>query len=181
MNKLFVFLCVVVLVISIAPPALAIQYSVIDLGILGGDTGYACDFNDSGQVVGYSRSGSLPNNRAFFWENGVMSDLGVLERCNESLAKGINNLGQAVGHSKFPAEAFLWENGVMAGLGTLGGNHSDANSINDTTKVVGSADLANGETRAFIWENNVMSDLGTLEGSSSRAMDINNSGQIAWD
>ncbi|OGO41486.1 MAG: hypothetical protein A2W36_06810, partial [Chloroflexi bacterium RBG_16_58_14] len=71
------------------------EYSVIDLGTLGGTWTRAGDINDFGQIVGRSET-AIGDTRAFLWENGVMTDLGTLGG-NTSGAGGINNLGQIVG------------------------------------------------------------------------------------
>lgn len=138
----------------------------------------ANSINNSGQVVGLSGYASL-------WENGVIRDLGSLDRRYYSEAYGINNIGQVVGISgvavlnRISTHAFLWENGVMRDLGTLGGSNSGANSINDSGQVVGYSQTSSGKSiHAFLWQNGVMKDLGTLGDSSSQAQSINNSSQI---
>src|SRR5215203_1832015 len=51
------------------------SYTVTDLGTFGGSETLATSINDSGQVVGYSRtsSGFI---KAFLYENGQMKELG---------------------------------------------------------------------------------------------------------
>jgi probable HAF family extracellular repeat protein len=66
----------------------------------------------------------------------------------------------------------------MSDLGTLGGNGSDAHSINDSGQTVGEADTSSGRPHAFLHSFGTMTDLGTLGGLTSVAQDINNSGQI---
>ncbi len=63
---------------------------------------------------------------ACLWENGVMTDLGSLRDPldGESIASGINDLGQIVGSSDctgsyIEGHAFLWEDGVMYDLNNL--------------------------------------------------------------
>ena len=64
-------------------------------------------------------------------------------------------------------------------LGTLGGKQSFGNGINESSVVVGSAELPTGESRAFRWEaGKGMQNLGTLGGSNSSASSINDLGDV---
>jgi probable HAF family extracellular repeat protein len=169
------------------------SYTVIDLGTLpGGASSSASAVNESGQVVGTSiPPGPSGYNHAFFWQNGVMSDLGTLGG-NNSTAADINNAGQIVG-SAAPAgvtfhHAVLWQNGVINDLGTLGGDRSNARAINNSGQIVGYSRIANDDPNdfhSFVWENGVMYDLFALLPANSgwapefdSGIDINDNGQI---
>ena len=162
---------IVLLFLANFPAANAQEYTITDLGTLGGTTSYAYALNDLGQVVGVS-STSLSTPYGFLWENGVMTNLGV------DHAFDINNLGQIVGQNSL--EAFLWENGTLSKLESLGGSWSMAKGINEAGQIVGASKLADGEPEyyACIWENDTVTDLGTLGGDYSNAQAINESGQI---
>lgn len=106
----------------------------IDLGSLGGDSAVsaAADINDQSQAVGwsYTAEGDL---HAFVWENGAMTDLGVLGEPDDrfgspyTLAHGVNNAGQVVGEARVPDpvlftawdRAFLWDDGNLHDLNDL--------------------------------------------------------------
>ena len=164
------------LLIMLAVRACAVEYQVTDLGALGGEWSEAWAINDHGQVVGevdYDGTDS----HAFFWADGVMTDLGTLGGNSRSAAIDLNNFGQVVGYSG--PSACLWEDGPA--IGTLGGMTSTSGGVNDFGQVVGYAWLAgNDEGHAFLWENGTMTDLGVLPGyeGHSSARDINESGQI---
>jgi probable HAF family extracellular repeat protein len=153
-----------------------IQYTLTDLGTLGGATSsYATDINASGQVVGSSGW------YAFLYSDGVMTNLGTLDGCTDSSASAINASGQVVGdgttnrdaHLPFSWTAFLYSGGTMTNLGTLGGQYSFAYDINASGQVVGEAYRSSGGGGAFLYSDGLMTDLGPGE-----ACGINDSGQV---
>jgi probable HAF family extracellular repeat protein len=162
------------------------SYAVTDLGALG-PAGYSQPnaMNDVGQVVG--QSDAVQATHAFFWENGVMTDI-RLPGADQSYALDVNDLGQAVGYADFfadetipPQHAFLWDDGVLTDFGS----GIDANAINNAGQIVGYRVTVSGEgVGPVIWEDGVMyllNDLlpaGTTLGLAA-AMDINDLGQIA--
>ena len=86
------------------------QYSITDLGHLGGGNSEATGINSRGQVVGWSRTASWEYH-AFLWEDGEMTDLGTLPGGAWSFAQGINSRGQVVGSSDTDSggrHAVLW-------------------------------------------------------------------------
>lgn len=119
----------------------------------------------------------------------TLTDLGTMGGTH-SMAYGINNAGQVVGHTYDANWAirhgFLWRNGTMTDLGTLfGGKYSRANAINNAGQVVGDSwtyftNPAYTTNHAFLWKNGVMTDIGPGGRggkSSSIAYCINDSGQ----
>jgi probable HAF family extracellular repeat protein len=158
-------------------------------GILTG-SGFSASFtgvaiNASGQVVG--RLGGF---HAGFYNNGTVTDLGVLPGADPSLdasaVLGINTSGQIVGwganQSGEPVDAFIYSNSAMVSIGTFPGTVpfgvvSQANGINDTGQITGAAlkdnGLASSSYDAFIYDNGTWIDIGLGEGFA-----INAAGQV---
>lgn len=178
---------------------------MVPLPTLGGNNGYAMDFNDRGQAVGMAENSTQDPNctppqvfdfEAVMWDPqaGTIQELPPVQGDSIGAALAINRTGQAVGMSgvcQSPLVAFnlavhatLWPNGPNGGvidLGTLGGAFSNgAFFINNKDQIVGISDLPGDATgHAFLWQNGVMQDLGTLPGDFySVAYGINDNGQV---
>ncbi|HSI50304.1 MAG TPA: hypothetical protein VLA61_18690 [Ideonella sp.] len=139
--------------------------------------------NDGGVIIGTS-SGQSPA-AAWKFVDGVTSRL--LPDAAWSQASDINNAGQIVG-SFVPANSdrrgFVTDGVTTTVLGTLGGNISEAVTINDAGHVVGTAttlDPGSGPPtsyNAFIYRKGKMKSLGSLGGGSSTAIAINGKDQV---
>jgi len=155
-SSALLFVGVVALTTLAITSVSATQYTMIDLGTLGGTAAGAGGINNSGQVVGDSRLTGDASSHAFLWQNGSrMRDLGTLGG-SDSYAIGINDSGQVVGFSLLTGNshehAFLWQNGApMHDLGMLGGTDSGALGINDSGLVAGWASDATGVRHAVVW------------------------------
>ena len=171
-------------------PVQAIQYTITDLGTLGGQESWAYGINDGGQVAGYAYLAGNSGYHAFLYSGGVMQDLGALGGSgNYSIARAINDSGKVAGFAYLSVDvyhAFLYSGSGLQDLGTLGGSWSDAFGINDSGRVVGRSFLAGDteEEHAFVYADGVMTDLNTLlpAGSSwtlTEARAVNDAGQIA--
>ena len=150
--------------------------------------------NARGQIAGSRTVGTSPGRHrpvlgralACLWDDGKLTDLGLLPGTGSSGALGLNNKGQVVGSAGADGtgngRAFLWEGGKMKGLGALPGGEyrgSAAGDINDKGQVVGSSWGGSTEANhAFLWERGQMTDLGTLGGIFSAAAAVNEVGQV---
>ena len=109
--------------------------------------------NNRGQIVGFvgAPDSGIPN--AALWQNGTLTNLGLLPGDLGGIASGINDKGQVVG-SNFDSKgnwnhAFIWQNNVMTDLNTLFPANSNliatmANKINERGQISGMAIVYSG-------------------------------------
>ncbi len=155
--------------------------TVTDYGVLGnGNWAEATAVNERLVTVGYSYldRGFGARRHAFKRGSGGLVDLGGVIARNDSEAADINYWGDVVGWSTVDSfnlamHATLWQRGGVIDLGTLGGQTSRAYAINDHGQVVGTSQVANGDSHAFVWQRGVMTDLGGIS-----AWGINERGDI---
>lgn len=175
------------------------EFTLIDLGTLGGATSFALDVNNNRQVSGNSLVTSDPGAagsllRAYLWTSGTMTNLGSMAPIPPStstnrFARGyaVNDSGVVVGElNNDSSRAFVYSGGVMSGLTRLAGDNDNgvAHDINNTGVIVGIS--SNGTaSKPTMWTNNgsgyVASNLGTIVGtptSSGRAWAINDKGVV---
>jgi probable HAF family extracellular repeat protein len=176
--------CLALAVLALSAGDLWAQdYSITDLGSIGGTEAEAFAVNGSGEVAGEAYTPNYGNGvywHAFFYRAGQMDDLGTLGG-RESEAYGINDSGQVVGCSWLAnnkTHAFLYSGGSLQDLGVLpGGSSSAASGINDSGEIVGTADDG-GVNHAFIYAVGHMQALQTWGGNGSQGNAINNLGQV---
>lgn len=173
----------------------AFHYEYIELGTLGGNESVAYGLNDLRQVVGWSTIPSCTSadgtacRRAYLWQNGVMTDLGILPGDEESFARAINNNGLIVGTSEanifFGSGTFHaveWNGGVINALLDPGsGSSSIAHDVNELGQIAGfSQDPTDNRDSALVWAGGSLVDFGASEPHQySRAQGISNTGKIA--
>ena len=92
-----IMICILIAVIFNSS-ARSEEYSITDLGTLGGIWSGASGLNDQGQVVGNS---SVYNSaqHGYFWDGDIMHDLGTPQSYLVSGATAINNINQIVGYT----------------------------------------------------------------------------------
>ncbi len=139
------------------------RYTITDIGTLGGTFSEAVGVNSSGAVTGYS---TLPGDaviHGFFWQNGVMTDLGTLGGPNSFAPEEWppNERGEVAGlsdtstldpnaenfcglfsfiTSPYVCLPFVWQGGMMKALPTLGGNNGAALAINNRGQLTGASE-----------------------------------------
>jgi probable HAF family extracellular repeat protein len=118
-----------------------------------GNGGFAFGINNQGQIVGTVGSADGTTQYGALWQNGTLTDLGLLPGDVGGLASGINSKGQVVGSnwdSNFNwSHAFIWQDNVMTDLNTLFPASSNlfatmANKINERGQISGMAIVLSG-------------------------------------
>ncbi len=201
------FVSIMICMVLSVSSSFAIQYSIIDLGTLDGESAsHAYAINEDGVVVGDY------NGRAFKWEDGVISEL-IDTNTNTTMlyARGVNDSGQIVGQN------YLYDSGTLTDLGadycaidinnsgdivgfTYGTNRQyfikeDSNiirwggpaenfdiAINENGQIAATTLLDNNKSTATYYENNTQTNLNDSNPSyrmrASLTYDINDSGTI---
>lgn len=155
-----------------------------DLGAVSSCCSYGYDINEYGEVAGQSTIDFSYVHMAALWSaDGVPSLLGAFDD-DDSIALGMNDLGQIVGQSHIlpsGVTAFSWKDGVMTDVGNLGGPYSIAWDVNNAGQVVGSARNAEGWLQAFVWQDGIMTGLQPLDMTDPRCDGgaINEQGVVA--
>jgi len=195
------------------------HYQINDVGTFGGPSSWLFSsgvvryglLNNQGTLAGAADTSAVDPYcwwspdcyaaHAFQWQDGVMTDLGVLPGGIGSQVNWISGNGMMAGGSDNgqqdplnPAlpqiHAVLWDHGQMTDLGTFeGGYDAQASAVNSRGEIVGQAYNTipdpnsmfgyGYQSRAFYWNNGVVQDLGTLgTGTDADAGMINERGQV---
>ncbi len=124
--------------------------------------------------------------RAFFWDKGVLTDMGTLGGYTSN-ASWINDAGQVAGIADladFTHHAFVWSKGRMSDLGVVATDPcSNGFYINASGQVVGTSTNCFGTVlHAFLWEHGSMVNLNAYIGPDFAFVEpfnVNDRGEIA--
>src|SRR5260221_5104116 len=148
--------------------AIAAEWTLIDLGTLGGSISYGAAVSNSGYVAGCAEV-SAGVFHAFVYSNGSMRDLdpgGAAGSC----ANAVNDDGVAAGRSS-SGEAVIWTPSGVVDLGVKG----SVQGINNAGVAVGSYAVGT-STHAFIFASGTLTDV-SMGNSFSTAYAINQRNQ----
>jgi probable HAF family extracellular repeat protein len=157
------------------------EYTLTDLGTLGGSTSWASAVNDSGQVVGAAYFKGDSHTDPFLYYNGTMTDLWPGTKLGAD-AVAISNSGHYVVNYGLNAngtnESYLWLGNAWVDLGT-----GDAVAINSSDTVIGNGLNGTGDGSYWTFSNGQLSYLPTSEFPPNiveiTAWNINDYGLIA--
>jgi len=200
-------ICLFAFAIPIRLTAQHTQYTVTDIGTLGGTFSLAGGINNEGDIEGFS---TLPGDtavHAFLWQKGLMTDLGTLGGLNSLASWRPNERAEVGGDAETSTPdplgedfcAFgthlicppsIWQKGVPIPLPTLGGNNGFATGVNSRGEVVGQAENSTPDptceapqvlqVKPVVWEMGRVQELPLLIGDSGGiALTINDRGQVA--
>ena len=183
------------------------NYTVINLGTLGGTFGAGEGINNLGWVGGVANLAGNTNQHAVLWLPGLKIDLGTFGGPNSVSYFAPNELGQATGEAETSVPdplgedfcghgthlkclAFFWELGFKVPLPTLGGNNSLGSDINNSGQVVGEAETALHDSTCVapqvlqnlpaVWDHGRVRALPTFKGDPDGYANANNdAGQVA--
>jgi probable HAF family extracellular repeat protein len=165
-----------------------------DLGTLGGDSTYAADINEQGQITGTSQT--VASDTAFLWDpiTREMRDLGSLineDGIEHSEGMAISDSGYATGvfitarpDAPRASKVFVWSpmTQQIVRIPTFSGSveSTGAVDINNAGQVVGGAGDSTGASQAFRWNmaSNSVDFPGTLGGDQTTPVAMNEVGQI---
>ncbi len=128
---------------------------IVDLGTLGGANAIAQAVNSNRAVVGFSET-AAGQNRATFWQNGTIRNLGTLG--GASFATGVNDEDVVIGYfldNRNTQRACVWIGDSMYDLNTMMANGSGwrlliATGINSSGQIVGQGRNPAGQLRGFV-------------------------------
>lgn len=153
------------------------DYTLVDIGTLGGPGSYGAAVSNDGTVVGCADV--VPAGaHAFAWKDGVMRDLGLAGDATpgaSSCALAVNDQGVIAGRSS-TREVVVWNGARVTRLGVKG----DVGGINDRGAVVGAYESGS-STRAFVYDGGILvtlTALGSDPAGPSAATSINSRGLV---
>jgi probable HAF family extracellular repeat protein len=159
-------------------PAWSQEYTVTDLGTLGGSSSIPFAVNNAGQVVGEAYVAGDTHSDPFLYSKGTMKDVwpggtqfgGITVALNNSGHFVVNYITDAAGDT----ESYLWNGINWAALGTGG-----AIGMNSSDTVVG-----NGPNGYWLYANNLLNTSPGYSipgGHGAVAYGINDSGSIVGE
>lgn len=166
-----------------------VQYTLTDLGSLGGADSRALSINNSGTVVGWAYADSDENAHAYTFDGSPgqtsawMTDIHPENLGYKSVASAVSDTGWVSGHiidNLHLAHATFWQNGECVHVES-GPGESLASGINNSGQSTGRMTVGS-SWHAFWYSPNssgaALQDIGTLGGSMSAGLAVNANGTV---
>ncbi len=142
---------------------------MMSLDLPMGPNAFAWDMNDQSQITGWMGQAFFIDSHAFIWDNGKVTDLGVIPGGFTAEGMAINNLGDVAvqglmfnDNDEVIVRSFLWRDGEWIDLGVLPGcEETRVQDLNDAGQAVGFCE-GPGAFAEFVWHNGVMFELDEL-------------------
>jgi uncharacterized membrane protein len=161
----------------------AVEYTFTDLGIPGAspdNAAFVFDINNTGQVVGYYNTlwPDPAGTFGFLYDHGVFTTLHHPDATQGTLALGINDAMQVVGHysdSLYRSHGFVYDHGVYTTIDRPGSLSTELNGINNAGHIVGASDFG---SHGFVYRDGVFTGLDGPGAQATSLHGINGQGQI---
>ncbi len=142
---------------------------IISLQLPFGPSSAANDINQSGQITGWMGDAFFIDAHAFIWDNGKVTDLGVIPGGFTAEGIAINNQGDVAvegftfnDNKEVIIRSFLWRDGEWIDIGVLPGCEiTRVLDINDAGQLIGQCE-GPGIVARFLWEDGVIWDVNEL-------------------
>ena len=175
------FACLTSLLLNSPLSSAASLYNIIDIGILNlqsnDDQNLQIKINNNNEVVGWHRSGN--KKIGFTWNitDGFNNHDTITLENAFSNKNDTNFTTGFITNTDGTQTAIMWNatyNNTTV-LGNLGGNLSQANSINSTNQIVGNSHDINGIAQPFIWSSGSISiiPINSAQGGTADAINDN--------
>ena len=159
------------------------QYRAVDLGSLGGSMSSVSNINNNGAITGLTQNNNSEW-RAYVWENGVMTDIGLETDIYYSAVHGINESGSIAGGRKLISSnqevAFIRVGTTITDINGDSGSSAWtwAYDINNNNQVTG-YEITPTERLAMIYHNGSITYIAnTLGGQRAESKAINDAGHV---
>lgn len=160
------------------------DYTIIDIGTLGGSQSQAADLNIAVEIVGSSTISDGSSLSAFLWREGSILPLTASDAIS-SRALAINDSGQVVGTvisgtddapRQWPA---LWAGDLVTKLATISATAGTARAINNEGLIAGNSIVANeDENHLLLWQGESLTKSIPISGGVGWANAVNDAGQL---
>ncbi len=160
-----------------------LDYTIIELGTLGGPESMAADINNSGQIIGSSTISEGLQPTAFLWEAGAIVPLTVTSGLTTS-AQSINDTGLIVGSAVTELEALtkqwpvIWAGDTFTKLATISDTQGTAQGVNNLGLIAGNT-ITDSNNHLLLWQNETLSNSVPIVGGLGWVSGLNANDQIA--